>query len=179
MSDLFNQTVARLPGILVKNANAMMLRIVAAMQQAIASDQQLADSSYCVLLLKMTADDLASGFERAIKESMAALGSADTGPSFTATGFSLAIEPIAEGDGSTEKSDFQASAVAFDTLCAKGKALGVQGLRNYRRDVLFACLKETFAKSRVSPEEAARVLPYARRALNDELVRLYTKLEAL
>ena len=178
MSDLFKQTVERLPDILIKNASPMMQRIVAAMQKSIGEDQQLADASYCVLLLKMAADDLAAGFERAIRESMAALRSGDGGPNFSATGFSLAIEPLAD-DGSTEKADFHLSTVAFDKLLAKGKALGVRGLRNYERDVLLTCMKQSFAKSRVSGEEAAKLLPYARRALNDELVRVYAKLGAL
>jgi hypothetical protein len=178
MSEQFKQTVERLPGILVKNAGPMMQRIVSAMQVSIMADQQLPDASYCALLLKMTADDLASGFERAVKESMAALATADANPNFTATGFSLAIEPM-EGDGSSEKADFLKASAAFDRLFAKGNALGVKGLRNYDRDVLLACLKDAFAKSRMSTEEAGKVLPYARRALNDELVRLYDKLEAL
>lgn len=178
MSELFKQTVARLPEILVKNASSMMLRMVAAMQKAIAEDGHLTDASYCVLLLKMTADDLAGGFERSIRESMDALHSGDAGLNFSATGFSLAIEPI--GDHvATEKADFQAATLAFEKLLARGKAMGVRGLRNYDRDVLLTCLKQAMAKSRMSSDEAAKVLPYARRALNDELVRLYGKLEAL
>ena len=178
MSELFKQTVARLPEILVKNASPMMLRMVAVMQKSISEDGQLADASYCVLLLKMAADDLATGFERAIRESMEALNAGDGGPSFSATGFSLAIEPIGD-DVASEKADFQTASQAFDKLLAKGKSLGVRGLRNYERDVVLTCLKQALAKSRMSSDEAAKVLPYARRALNDELVRLYGKLEAL
>lgn len=178
MSELFKQTVARLPEILVKNSGPMMLRMVAVMQKSIAQDGQIPDASYCVLLLKMTADDLASGFERSIRESMEALHSGDAGPSFSATGFSLAIEPIGD-DVAAEKADFREASLAFDKLIAKGKSLGVRGLRNYERDVLLTCLKQAMAKSRMSSEEAARMLPHARRALNDELVRLYAKLEAL
>jgi len=178
MSDLFKQTVERLPDILVKNASPMMSRMVSAMQKSITDDQRLPDASYCVLLLKMAADDLAGGFERAIRESMAALRSNGAGADFSATGFSLAIETV-DDDSATEKVDFQASAVAYDRFVARGKSLGLRGLRNYGRDVLLTCLKEAFAKSRVSADEAAKLLPYARRALNDELVRLYAKLEAL
>jgi len=178
MSDLFKQTVARLPEILVKNANAMMLRMVAAMQNSIGADQQLADASYCGLLLKMASDDLARGFENAIRESMAAMRSAGGDPNFSATGFALAIEPMVD-DASTEKADFHTATLAFEKLRAKGKALGVRGLRNYERNVLLTCLLQAFAKSRVSANETAKVLPHARRALNDELVRLYAKLEQL
>lgn len=178
MSALFQQTVARLPEILVKNAGPMMRRVVAAMQVSIEADRQLADASYCVLLLKMSADELANGFERSVRESMDALHQRDAGQNFSATGFSLAIEPV-EDDVSTEKADFLAATEAFSKLLAKGKALGVGGLRNYDRDVLFTCLKQAMARSRMSAQEVQRVLPYARRALNDELVRLYAKLEAL
>lgn len=178
MSDLFKQTVARLPEILVKNASSMMLRMVGAMQKSMTEDGRLADASYCVLLLKMTADDLASGFERSIRESMDSLRSGDAGQAFSATGFSLAIEPIGD-DVSAEKAAFQTSSVAFEKFCAKGKSLGVRGLRNYERDILLTCLKQALVKSRMSSDEAARMLPYARRALNDELVRLYARLEAL
>ena len=78
-----------------------------------------------------------------------------------------------------DRADFQAATAAFDRFAARGKSLGMRGLRSYDKDVLWTCLKQAFAKSRVSAEEASKVLPYARRALNDELVRLYVKLEAL
>lgn len=178
MSEVFKQTVQRLPDILVKNAGPMMQRIVLAMQKAIAEDQQLPDASYCVLLLKMAADDLAAGFERSIRESMDALRSSDAQPGFTATSFSLAIEDTSH-EAAAERADFQAATAAFDRFAARGKSLGMRGLRSYDKDVLWTCLKQAFAKSRVSAEEASKVLPYARRALNDELVRLYAKLEAL
>ena len=42
-----------------------------------------------------------------------------------------------------------------------------------------ACVGVAFAKSRVEASEASTMLPYARRALNDELLRLYAKLDAL
>ena len=178
MSELFKQTVARLPEILVKNASPMMLRMVGVMQKSMTEDGQLADASYCVLLLKMTVDELASGSERSIRESMDSLHSGDAGQAASATGFSLAIEPIGD-DVSAEKAAFRTASLAFDKLYAKGRSLGVRGLRNYERDVLFTCFKQALAKSRMSSDEAAKMLPYVRRALNDELVRLYTKLEAL
>jgi len=178
MSDLFKKTVDHLPEILVKNASPMMLRMVAAMQQAIGADLQMENASYCALVLKMTADNLAQEFDAAVKESMLAIRRDGGKAQFTASGFALSIEPM-EAAASSLQADFQTSTAAFDRVCAKANALGVQGVRLYNKDVLLACVSEAFAKSRVETAEAAKMLPYARRALNDELLRLYAKLDAL
>ena len=178
MSDIFKKTVDHLPEILVKNASAMMLRMVAVMQQAVAADQQMENAAYCALVLKMTAENLAEQFDLAVRESMAAIRRDGGNAQFSATGLSLSIE--AEDDAtSSVVADFQSSTAAFDRVCAKASGLGVRGVRLYNKDVLLACVNEAFAKSRVDPSEAAKVLPFARRALNDELLRLYAKLDAL
>ncbi len=41
------------------------------------------------------------------------------------------------------------------------------------------CVLKAFGKARVDAPEVASMLPYARRALNDELLRLYAKLDTL
>ena len=156
----------------------MVLLMVGMMQKSMTEDGQLADASCSVLPLKMTADDLAGGFERSIRGSMDARYSGDAGQADTATGFSLAIEPIGD-DVSAEKAAFRTVSLAIDKLYAKGRSPGVRGLRKCERDVLFTCFQQALAKSRMSSDEAAKMLPYARRALNDELVRLYGMLEAL
>ena len=178
MSDLFKKTVERLPDILVKNASAMMLRMVATMQQAIGADLALENASYCALVLKMTASNLAQEFEDAVRDSMLAIRRDSGKPQFSASGFALSIEPL-EAGASSLLADFQTSTAAFDKVCAKAGGLGVSGLGLYNKDVMMACVSAAFAKSRVEASEASKMLPYARRALNDELLRLYAKLDAL
>ena len=178
MSDIFKKTVDHLPEILVKNASPMMLRMVAAMQQAIAADLQMENASYCALVLKMTADNLAQEFEGAVRESMAAIRRDSGKAQFSVSGFALAMEPM-EAAASSLQADFQTSTAAFDRVCAKAGALGAPAVGLYNKDVMLACVTEAFAKSRVEATEAAKMLPFARRALNDELLRLYAKLDAL
>lgn len=178
MSELFKKTIEHLPQILVKNANAMMLRMAAGMQQAIRADSGLENATFCMLVLKTASSTLAVEFERAMAESMAALRR-DTGKvQFSISGFSLSIVPL-EPVASTAKADFQPSTAAFDKLCAKAAALGVRGLGMFNKDVMLECVVEAFGKSRVEAPDVATMLPYLRRALNDELLRLYAKLDAL
>jgi hypothetical protein len=178
MSEIFNKTVHHLPEILVKNANAMMLRMVSAMQQAIGADTAMENATYCALVLKMTADNLAQEFELAVRASMEAIRRDGGRGQFSASGLALAIEPL-ESAASSLESDFQTSTEAFDKVCDKADRLGVKGIRLYNKDVILACVSEAFSKSRVEASEAAKMLPFARRALNDELLRLYAKLDAL
>lgn len=178
MSDLFQKTIAHLPEILARNASTMMQRMVAAMQQAISADPGFDNASYFTLLLKMGTGDLVREFDVAVRQSMAALKRDLDKSQFTAVGLSLAIEPLELADARAE-ADFQSSTAAFRALCARAAGLGESGIHAYNKDVLLGAVQEAFAKSRLGAAEAARMLPYARRALNDELHRLYARLEAL
>lgn len=178
MNDIFKKTIDHLPQLLVRNANPMMLRMVTAMQQAIAADLTLENATFCGLVLKTASSALALEFERALVASMAALRQ-DTGQAqFSASSFSLAIEPL-EPAVSTAQADFQSSTDVYVRLCAKADALGVRGLAVSRKDVMLACVLDAFGKARVEAPEVASLLPYARRALNQELLRLYARLDAL
>jgi hypothetical protein len=178
MSEIFIKTVERLPEILVKNASGMMQRMVTAMQLAVAADAGLENAAYCGLVLKMSADGLAHEFERAVTESMVAIKRDSGKAQFSASGFSLAIEPL-DAAASSAEADFRSSSAVFTQLRAKADSLGAHNLAMFNKDVLLACVNEAFAKSRVGATEAAKTLPHARRALNDELLKLYHRLHAL
>ena len=65
------------------------------------------------------------------------------------------------------------------TLCANARKLGVEDVHLFNPDVFLIPLKNAFAKSRIDGVEMARLMPYARRALNTELRSVYDKLDAL
>lgn len=178
MSEILKKTVALLPEILPKNAKSMMQRIVDAMQNAIAADPQLGASSYRSLLLKMSSDDLVREFDLAIRESMKTIQLAAGGPGVSALGLGLSIEPLDVAEAPSD-TDFLSSTARFEKLCAKASGLGVSGLGAYSKDVFLASFNEAFAKSRIDPAEAKKMMPVARQALNGELEKLYEKLDSL
>lgn len=172
----FETTVQSLPAILQKNAKSMMQRIVDATQNAIAADPGVGAASYCALLLKVSSNDLTTEFDRVIGDSMRSLQQAG-GPRASGSKW-LTMEPLDDLQASTED-DFKSSSEAFDRLTAKASGLGVQGLGAYGKDMFLAALNEAFIKSKVDPTEAEKILPFARRALDGELTKLYEKLGAL
>ncbi|MEP6792349.1 MAG: hypothetical protein ABI907_13330 [Ramlibacter sp.] len=176
MSEILKKTITQLPQILAKNAPSMMQRMVVAMQSAIAADTQPGASSYGALLLKMSSDDLVREFDLAIRASMDALQQGPGG--LAAFGLGLSIEPLDEA-ATVDDADFHSSAVLFDKLCAKADALGVDGLRTYGKDLFLAAFNDALAKSRIEPADAQKLVSFGRKALNDELLKLYEKLDAL
>jgi hypothetical protein len=124
----------------------------------------------------MSSDDLVREFDHAIREAMKAIQMAAAGPGHAALGLGLSIEP-AEADGS--EADFQSSTVVFKKLSAKASGLGIKSLGGYSKDVFLTAVSEAFAKSRIDPDEAKKMMPLARQALNGELAKLYEKLDAL
>jgi hypothetical protein len=178
MSETLKKTIAGLPEILPKNARSMMQRMVAAMQEAIAADPHLGATSYRSLLLKMSSDDLMREFDHSILEAMKAIQLATAGPGAAALGLGLSMEPLHADAGSSE-ADFQSSTVLFKKLSAKASSLGIVGFGGYSKDVFLAAVNEAFAKSRIDPDEARKMMPLARQALNGELTKLYEKLDAL
>jgi hypothetical protein len=178
MSEILRKTVALLPEILPKNAKSMMQRMVDAMQTAIAADPHLGASSYRSLLLKMSSDDLVREFDLAIRESMKAIQQATGGRGISAMGLGLSIEPLDAAEAPAD-TDFLSSTALFEKLCAKANSLGIDGLGAYSKDVFLASFNDAFAKSRIDPTEAKKMMPIARQALNGELAKLYEKLDSL
>lgn len=178
MSEILKKTVALLPEILPKNAKPMMQRIVDAMQNAMTADPQMGASSYRSLLLKMSTDDLVREFDLAIRESMKTIQQASGALGVAVLGLGLSIEPL-DGDAGSSDADFLSSTALFKKLCAKASGLGIEGLSAYSFDVFLAALNDAFAKSRIDPVEAKKMMPFARQALNGELAKLYEKLDSL
>jgi hypothetical protein len=178
MTESLKKTVEHLPEIMSRNAQSMMQRMVAAMQQTIATDRRLENSSYCALLLKMSADDLVREFDLAIKESMAVVKRDAGKPGISAQGWGLSIEPL-EAETTTSATDFLSSTALFEKLCAKASSHGIQGLAAFNKELFLASVNEAFTKARIAPAEVNKIKAFAGPALNDELVKLYGKLDSL
>lgn len=174
MSEVLKTTVGSLPQILHKNAKAMMQRMVDAMQEAIAADPQLGPSCYCALLLKMSSGDLGREYERALGESLGTIKPSGPGSSSQW----LSIEPLQAAEALSAR-DFAGSTELFEQLRTRASGLGVKGLGAYGKDLFIAALKETFDRSKIEPAEVERLMPFARRALDAELAKLYAKLDSL
>ena len=174
MSETLKKTVGNMPQILHKNAKSMMLRMVDAIQEAIAAEPQLGPSSYCALLLKMSSDDLAREYERALGEALGEIKPSSPGSSSQW----LSIEPL-EAAAALSAQDFSGSTALFNKLRARATGLGVKGLGAYGKELFIAALKEAFDKSGIDPAEVEKMMPFARRALDVELAKFYAKLESL
>ena len=157
----------------------MMQRILQVTQDAIAAAPQLGSTSYAALILRASADDLVRYFDLAIKEAMDEVQRASKGPAFAASGLmGLSIEPLDPSEADAE-SDFLSSVVAYERLSAKAKDVGARGLSACSKKVVLGSFDEAFRKSQIAPAETRTIMPLARRALNNELEKLYAKLEAL
>jgi hypothetical protein len=178
MSEILQKTIEHLPGILNKNSKSMMQRIVEATLEAMSKDPQLGASAYCSLVLKASSNDLIAQFAGALEKSTRAIQEASGRPGSLALGLGLSIEPL---DPTTAASgaDFVNSDSKFETLCAKVSSMGVEGLRPYSKEIFLAAFDDAFTVSRIDPLENSKILPFARRALDRELVRLYEKLDSL
>ena len=168
------KTVDRLPEILEKNAVTMMRRMIARMKAAMEQRAQEGNVSHGALFLKVGENDLVREFERALKEatSPAALGSADSAVS----ALSLSLEAA---DGAEAADEFETSTALFTRLCANAKAVGVKGTGRYHKEVFVGALKDAFEQSRMDRQAMQELRPYARAALNAELLGLYGKLDEL
>jgi hypothetical protein len=166
------KTVDRLPEILEKNAVTMMRRMITRMKTAMEQHAQAGNVSHGALFLKVGENDLVREFERAIKEatSTAALGSADS----AVAGLSLEA-----ADGPDAVDEFETSTALFDRLCANARAVGVKGTGLYHKEVFVGALKDAFEQSRMDRQAMQELRPYARAALNAELLVLYGKLDEL
>lgn len=166
------KTIDRLPEILEKNAVTMMRRMIARMKTAMEQHAQAGNVSHGALFLKVGENDLVREFERALKEatSPAALGSADT----ALAGLSLAAE-----DGADAVDEFETSTALFNRLCTNARAIGVKGTGRYHKEVFVTALRDAFEQSRMDRQAMQELRPYARAALNTELLGLYGKLDEL
>lgn len=178
MKETLKNAIAVLPGEVAQGAQSMMRRMVAAMQNELAQDRVLANASYCSLLLKLSETDLVREFDLAIKEAMSSIRVGSGQTDVFAGGLSLSMTLIDDAE-SNAKSDFLTSTALYEKICAKAAAYQPEGLLACNKDVFLAALKASFLKARIGGTEVADLLPAARRALNAELVSLYSKLDSL
>lgn len=178
MEPTFKNTIDRLPEILLRNAPSMMKRMVATIQQTIAQDGQLANASYSALLLKVSEPDLVREFEVAMKKLAIAIERETSQPALSTAGLSLSLEPL-EAVAAVSEADFLTSTAQFDVLSAHAKSLGVTGVNAYKKDLFVTALKNAFTQAHIDGHEVAKLMPYALRALNTELVNIYGKLNAV
>lgn len=178
MKETLKNAIAVLPGEVTQGAQSMMRRMVAAMQNELAQDRVLANASYCSLLLKLSETDLVREFDLAIKEAMSSIRVGSGQTDVFAGGLSLSMTLIDDAE-SNAKSDFSTSTALYEKICAKAGAYQPEGLLACNKDVFLAALKASFLKARIGGTEVADLLPAARRALNAELVSLYSKLDSL
>lgn len=175
MKETLKKAIDVLPEKVSQDAQSMMRRMVAAMQQDVAQDLQLANASYCSLLLKLSEADLVREFDLAIQEAMRSIGTGAGKANAFAGG--LSISPMDDMQTRSDD-DFSASTALFKKICAKAKEYQVEGVLAFEKEIFLAALRDAFAKARVGSAEVASLLPAARRALNTELVNLYGKLDA-
>ena len=178
MQEALQNAIDRLPELLVKYAPSMMRRIIAAMQEEITQRGQLANPSYKTLLLKMSEADLVREFEIAIKDAMQSVKSKPARQDARADGPSLLLELFDEESASLI-ADFRGSSDLFEALRGKARKLGATGIDSFGKDAFLKALKAAFDKSRIEPEVMTDLMPYARRALSGELLKVYGKLDAL
>lgn len=176
MSETMRRVLAQMPDAVAKAAPAMAGRIIAAMQAELARDAQLPQISYCTLLLKVGADDVSREFADGLREA-AARKTRPKPPNAPPSGFGLLLEPMNESDPSV--GNMQKSSEAFGRVVAKAAVLGVNGFEAYGKEYFLGPFREALAKARVDESSVARLMPYACRAFDTELVRLYEQLEAL
>lgn len=178
MKEALKNAVDGLPEKLSQDAASMMRRMLVAMHADIAQDRQLANASYCSLLLRLSEPDLVREFDLAIKDAMKSIKAGSSRMDVLSGGLSLSMTPI-DGQQTKPHDDFGASAALFRKICAKAGDYGIEGLAAFNQDLFLAAVKDAFRKSRIDNTEAASLLPYAQRALNAELVGLYAKLDTL
>ncbi len=178
MKEVLQSAIDRLPELLVKYAPSMMRRMIAAMQEEITQRGQLANPSYSSLLLKMGEADLMREFETAIKDAMQSIKSKPARQGARDDGPSLLLELFDEESASLVD-DFRGSSDQFAARCTKARNLGATGIENFGKDGFRKALKTAFDRSRIEPEAMTDLMPYARRALNGELLKVYGKLDAL
>ena len=175
MKETLERAVAQMPDTIAQSAPAMVGRIVEAMQLALARDAQLPNMSYCSLLMKLGANDVTRAFLADLSEAVAQLRK-PVNPAAAATSMAgLWLEPIGEADPSLDT--MQQSTELFGRVAAKAKALGVKGIDAYGKAFFLGPLHQALGKARIDDENIARIMPYACRALDAELVSLYRRIE--
>jgi hypothetical protein len=176
MSETLNRILAQMPDAITKAAPSMIGRMIEKMQGALARDAHLPQVSYCTLLLKVGADDVAREFVAGLAD-VAARKRQPKPPNALPSGFGMLLEPMNESDPSI--GTMEESTKAFGRMVARATSLGVNGFEAFGKEYFLGPFREALLKARVDEPSVACLIPYACRALDGELVRVYERIEAL
>ncbi len=176
MNQTLQQTIDRLPAILVHNAPSMIQRMLVSIKAMIAERGYQANASRGLLFLKVGEADLVREFGVAMAQGAEAVRQKIERQRGSPP--SLALEML--GDAQAHSADdFKTSDDCFSSLCNKAAAAGVVGCDAYDKQVFLTVLQQAFEQSRMDAQALDELMPYARRALNAELCRVYGKLESV
>jgi len=173
MTDVLRKTLDKLPALFARNANAMMLRMIAAMQSELQQSSSVSNASYLGLLLNMSKSDLAVKFEQAISAAMAK----PEEERFSFHGGPV-LELDLQSDG-PEEVVMQESSIAFRKLVARGISVGCTNMQRFGGKALLACFQDAMERARINAADVQALTPFARSALNAELLSIYKKLDHL
>jgi hypothetical protein len=153
------------------DSQLLMRRIIVSMQSVITHDNTLENRSYCELMLRLSEPDLVREFAVAMTEAVASIG-INAFP----CDFSFELMPPELAD--TEASDFVTSNAKYKQLCASPEKLIARTVSPFNKDFFLNPLEDAFKKARIGSTEIKRMMPYARRALDQELLQFYELIAA-
>jgi hypothetical protein len=176
MNPTLQKAIDRMPAILANNAPSMIRRMLVAMKAQIAERGHQANTSHGMLFLKVGEEDLVRAFGVAMEQAVELVRQKIERRRGSPP--SLSLEMFSETDTHLAD-DFRAADDSFSSLCTKAAAWGVFGCDAYDKDVFLKVLQQAFEQSRMDQQAMAELMPYARKALNTELCKLYGKLESV
>lgn len=176
MNSVLQQTIDRLPAILVNYAPSMIQRMLVSMKAMIVERGHQANASHAVLFLKVGEADLVRAFPEAMAQAVEVVRQKIERRRGSPP--SLALEMF--GDVPAHPADdFKSSDEAFSSLCTKAAECGVIGCDAYDKDLFLDSMRQAFERSRMDGQAVAELMPYARRALDAELCKVYGKLASV
>ena len=164
MASEINSELSRLRA----DAPALIGRLIGAAQEALARDVHLPNISYCSLLLKMGAGEVAQEF---VRHFSIGPGNSDALADDDTPLFSLELATFDAPDPVALA--LQTSTARFKQLRAQAKAAGVAGLAALDKEKFLAFLRAGLTQARIDAASAERLMPYLAEALDQELLSIY------
>lgn len=177
MATTFQMTIDHFPEILEKNASGLMQRIISKTKMSINADLQLSNATACNFFLQTSAEALVRQFESQLKDALQDIRARQSSGKTGGFGSGLSLDT----EGSEEQlaiADMKSTAL-FAQLCAKGKQHQINGVDAYDAKLFMNAMREAFNKSKFPDGELTSIFPHAIRALDSELINLYSKLDLL
>lgn len=150
----------------IRDSQSLMMRISASMQTEIAQDNTLENRSYCGLILRLSEPDLVREFVAAMNEAVASKAVDEFSCEFT-----FSLSPVDFADSTAN--DFASSTTLYKQLCATPGGGLARSVSLFTRDFFLNPLVNAFNRARIDSAEVKKMMPFARRALNLELLQFY------